>query len=97
MKIGFIGLGNVGAKLAGSLLRNKFGLVVRDTDREATQQLLDQGAQWGESGQKMAQLCDVIIIYVTDCTYLFFGNSIANRSAAMNFPFVHSTQCTDHC
>ena len=61
MKIGFIGLGNVGAKLAGSLLRNKFGLVVRDTDREAARQLLDQGAQWGESGQQMAQLCDVII------------------------------------
>ncbi len=61
MKIGFIGLGNVGAKLAGSLLRNKFGLVVRDTDREAAKQLLDQGAQWGESGQQIAQLCDVII------------------------------------
>ena len=26
MKIGFIGLGNVGAKLAGSLLRNGFDL-----------------------------------------------------------------------
>ena len=26
MKIGFIGLGNVGGKLAGSLLRNKFDL-----------------------------------------------------------------------
>ena len=61
MKIGFIGLGNVGAKLAGSLLRNKFGLVVRDTDREAAHQLLDQGAHWAESGQQMAQLCDVII------------------------------------
>ena len=61
MKIGFIGLGNVGAKLAGSLLRNKFDLVVRDTDREAAQQLLGQGARWGESGQQMAQLCDVII------------------------------------
>jgi 3-hydroxyisobutyrate dehydrogenase len=61
MKIGFIGLGNVGAKMAGSLMRNKFGLVVRDTDREAARQLLDQGAQWGESGQQMAQLCDVII------------------------------------
>ena len=29
MKIGFIGLGNVGGKLAGSLLRNKFGLDFR--------------------------------------------------------------------
>ena len=30
MKIGFIGLGNVGGILAGSLLRNKFDLTVRD-------------------------------------------------------------------
>ena len=29
MKIGFIGLGNVGGKLAGSLLRNNFDVTVR--------------------------------------------------------------------
>ena len=32
MKIGFIGLGNVGGKLAGSLLRNGFDVTVRDLD-----------------------------------------------------------------
>ena len=32
MKIGFIGLGNAGAKLAGSLLRGGFDLTVRDLD-----------------------------------------------------------------
>ena len=36
MKIGFIGLGNVGAKLAGSLLRNGFDLTVRDVDQNLT-------------------------------------------------------------
>ena len=36
MKIGFIGLGNVGGKLAGSLLRNKFDLIVRDLDSKLT-------------------------------------------------------------
>ena len=36
MKIGFIGLGNVGGKLAGSLLRNNFDLTVRDLDQELT-------------------------------------------------------------
>ena len=36
MKIGFIGLGNVGGKLAGSLLRNKFDLTVRDLDKNLT-------------------------------------------------------------
>ena len=33
MKIGFIGLGNVGGKLAGSLHRNKFDLTVYDLDK----------------------------------------------------------------
>ena len=61
MKIGFIGLGNVGGKLAGSLLRNGFDLTVRDLDRELAQPLLDGGADWGESGKVMAENCDVII------------------------------------
>ena len=61
MKIGFIGLGNVGAKLAGSLLRNGFDLAVRDVDDDAARELLEQGARWGESGQQMAQQCDVVI------------------------------------
>ena len=61
MKIGFIGLGNVGAKLAGSLLRNGFELTVRDVDRGAAQHLIEQGAAWGESGKEMAQHCDVVI------------------------------------
>ena len=36
MKVGFIGLGNVGGKLAGSLLRNKFDLTVRDLGENLT-------------------------------------------------------------
>ena len=35
MRIGFIGLGNVGGKLANSLLRNKFDLTVRDLERKS--------------------------------------------------------------
>ena len=61
MKIGFIGLGNVGAKLAGSLVRNEHDVVVRDLDRAAAQPLLDAGAEFGESPKQMAQSCDVII------------------------------------
>ena len=37
MKIGFIGLGNVGGKLAGSLIRNGHDVTVRDLDRAAGQ------------------------------------------------------------
>ena len=61
MKIGFIGLGNVGAKLAGSLLRNGFDLSVRDVERQAAEPLLERGAHWAESGRAMAEACDVII------------------------------------
>ena len=60
-KVGFIGLGNVGAKLVGSLLRNKIDLTVRDLDKAAAQPLLDAGAGWADSPAQMARDCDVII------------------------------------
>ncbi|MFT7130166.1 MAG: 3-hydroxyisobutyrate dehydrogenase, partial [Gammaproteobacteria bacterium] len=61
MKIGFIGLGNVGAKLAGSILRNGYDLTVRDLDKNLAQPFLDQGAHWADSPKEMAQACDMII------------------------------------
>ena len=61
MKIGFIGLGNVGGKLAGSLLRNGFDVMVRDLDREVAQPFLDKGAAWADSPADMAAACDVTI------------------------------------
>ncbi|MEM8993066.1 MAG: NAD(P)-dependent oxidoreductase [Pseudomonadota bacterium] len=61
MKIGFIGLGNVGGKLAGSLVRNGIDTIVRDLDREAAETFLDQGAAWGESPAAMAEACDIVI------------------------------------
>ena len=39
--VGFIGLGNVGGKLASSLLRNKFQLMVRDLDKTVAQPFID--------------------------------------------------------
>ena len=61
MKIGFIGLGNVGGKLAGSLLRNGFDLTVRDLDPAAVRPLAERGAHAGESPAAMAAACDVVI------------------------------------
>lgn len=61
MKIGFIGLGNVGGKLAGSILRNGFELVVRDLDRDAAQPFLEQGAGWADSPAELARVCDIVI------------------------------------
>ena len=60
-RVGFIGLGNVGAKLAGSLLRDGVALVVRDLDRSAARPFLDARAEWGDSPRAMALACDVVI------------------------------------
>ena len=49
MKIGFIGLGNVGGKLAGSLLRNGFDLTVRDLNEQTVRAFIKKGAKLGES------------------------------------------------
>ncbi len=61
MKIGFIGLGNVGAKLAGSLLRAGFELSIRDLDRSLAQPFLDKGAHWAESPADMAAKVEFLI------------------------------------
>ena len=61
MKVGFIGLGNVGGKLAGSLLRNGIDLMVRDLDKKLAQPFLDAGASWADSPREMAQNVDVLI------------------------------------
>ncbi|MGB2318531.1 MAG: NAD(P)-dependent oxidoreductase [Candidatus Puniceispirillum sp.] len=59
--VGFIGLGNVGGKLAGSLIRNKFDVIVRDLDKDVAQPFLDAGARWADTPKEMAAASDVII------------------------------------
>ena len=61
MKIGFIGLGNVGGKLAGSLLRNNFDLTVRDLDQNLTNPFKDLGAKVAKSPKELAEQTDLII------------------------------------
>ena len=61
MKVGFIGLGNVGGKLAGSLLRNNFDLIVRDLDESLTKSFVDLGAKVANSAKELAEQVDLII------------------------------------
>jgi len=61
MKIGFIGLGNVGRKLAESLLRNKFDLTVRDVETKLTNVLKNKGAKVSNSAKELAEQTDLII------------------------------------
>ena len=61
MRVGFIGLGNAGSKLAASLLRNGFDMIVRDLDSDAVQPFLDNGAEWAETNKSLAERSDLII------------------------------------
>ena len=61
MKIGFIGLGNVGGKLAGNLLRNKFDLTVRDLDKKLTNDFKNKGAKIAKTAKALAEQTDLII------------------------------------
>ncbi len=61
MKIGFIGLGNVGGKLAGNLLGNGVHLTVRDLDEAAAAPFLSDGANWADSPAAMADAVDLVI------------------------------------
>ena len=61
MKIGFIGLGNVGGKLAGSLLRNNFDVTVRDIDKGLTNSFKKLGAKIANSPKELAEQSDLII------------------------------------
>jgi len=61
MKVGFIGLGNVGRKLAGSLLRNGFDLMVRDLDESLSESFASKGAKVAKSPKELTQKTDLVI------------------------------------
>ena len=61
MIYGFIGLGHLGAKLAASLQRAGFDLVVNDLDSKAAEGLLAAGARWARSPAELASLCDAVV------------------------------------
>ena len=77
MKVGFIGLGNVGGKLAKSLLRNKFDLTVRDLDKDLTKSFSDLGAKIANSAKELAEQVDLIITCLPSpqiCAEVMEGN-----------------------
>ncbi len=61
MRVGFIGLGNVGGKLAGSLLRNGLDLTVHELDPALAEPFLDKGADWAETPEALAAATDIVI------------------------------------
>ena len=61
MKSGFIGLGNVGGKLSGSLLRNGMSLMVHDLDADLVAAKVADGATAAQGPAQMMRHCDAVI------------------------------------
>jgi 3-hydroxyisobutyrate dehydrogenase len=60
MKVGFIGLGTMGAFMAANLQKSQYKLVVTDVRRDAAKRHLDNGADWADSPKAIAEQCDVV-------------------------------------
>ena len=61
MKIGFIGLGNMGGPMALNLMKAGHALVVHDVRRDAAKPHLEGGATWAESPQAAARGAELVL------------------------------------
>src|SRR6202043_2476438 len=61
IKIGFIGLGIMGSRMAANLQKHGYDLVVFNRTRAKAQPLLDKGATFAESPAKVAEQVDILL------------------------------------
>ncbi len=61
MRVGFIGLGTMGASMAANLAKSPgVELVVHDLRREAAAALIEGGAQWADTPRALGEACEVV-------------------------------------
>ena len=61
MKVGFIGLGNVGSKLASTLIRNKIPTFLYDLKKSTATALIENGGVWQDNPATLTSNSDLII------------------------------------
>ncbi len=61
MKIGFIGIGQMGKHMSRRILEAGYGLIVHDLNKEAAAPLIEKGAEWVDSPAAVAKACRVVI------------------------------------
>ncbi|MCF8154747.1 MAG: NAD(P)-dependent oxidoreductase [Rhodoferax sp.] len=64
MKIGFIGLGNMGRAAARNILRAGFALTVHDINKSAADPLLAEGALWADTPASLLDQVDIVVSMV---------------------------------
>ena len=61
MKVGFIGVGQMGLHMARNIAEAGYDLVVNDARRGAAETLLERGAEWADSPAEVAEACRMVI------------------------------------
>jgi 3-hydroxyisobutyrate dehydrogenase len=60
-RVGFVGVGRLGGRLAGSLVHKGYAVSVHDLDRAAARGLEEAGAEWADSPAAAARGADVAV------------------------------------
>ncbi len=65
MKVGLIGLGNMGSGMADNIMKAGHALTVYARRPEAAKPLIEKGASWAGSPKDLAEVCEVVISCVS--------------------------------
>lgn len=68
--VGFIGLGNMGSRMAMNLLKSGFRISVHDTNGAAVKQFLDRGVPVKETPMEIAEASDIVITMLPSSTHV---------------------------
>ncbi len=61
MKIGFIGLGIMGSRMAANLLKNDYSLIIHNRSKEKAKALISAGAVWAATPAEVAGQVDILV------------------------------------
>lgn len=87
--IGFIGTGVMGKSMAGHLLDAGYPVIVYSRTKEKAGDLLEKGADWGETPKEVASMANVIITmvgYPSDVEEIYLGeNGLVHHAKAGSY------------
>jgi 3-hydroxyisobutyrate dehydrogenase len=70
-KVGWIGLGTMGSRMARNLLRAGYKLIVHDVEPSATETLAREGAEPARSPRDVAEKVDILLLSLPDSPEVF--------------------------
>ncbi len=95
IRVGFIGLGNMGLPMAKNILKAGFPLSAYNRTKEKAAPLLERGGKWAASPAELAAQCDILVSMVANddaLNEIVDGPSGILRSSKM--PSIHISMST---